>query len=47
MIDVRENKYFSKYKKSVIDAPNLAEVQINSFNWFLKNVKSDFDVSEL
>jgi DNA-directed RNA polymerase subunit beta len=31
-----QKKYFSKYKEPTIPIPNLVEVQINSFNWFLK-----------
>ena len=29
-------KYFAKYKEPFIPLPNLVEMQLNSFNWFLK-----------
>ena len=31
-----QKKYFSKYKESSVALPNLVEVQLNSFDWFLK-----------
>jgi DNA-directed RNA polymerase subunit beta len=31
-----QKKYFSKYKKPFIPLPNLVEIQLNSFDWFLK-----------
>ena len=31
-----QKKYFSKYKDPFIPLPNLVEIQLNSFNWFLK-----------
>jgi len=31
-----QKKYFSKYKEPFIALPNLVEMQLNSFSWFLK-----------
>ncbi|MFH0803547.1 MAG: DNA-directed RNA polymerase subunit beta [Candidatus Tagabacteria bacterium] len=31
-----QKKYFSKYKDPFIPLPNLVEIQLNSFNWFLR-----------
>lgn len=31
-----EKKYFSKYKLPLVELPNLAEVQLNSYEWFFK-----------
>ncbi|MEK7175546.1 MAG: DNA-directed RNA polymerase subunit beta, partial [Patescibacteria group bacterium] len=37
-------KYFSKYKKPLIEFPNLIESQLNSFKWLLeKGLKETFD----
>lgn len=39
-----EKKYFSKYKKPLVELPILAEVQINSYQWFFKkSLKELFD----
>jgi len=35
MPKIREKKFFSKYKKPIIEPSNLAEVQLDSFNSFL------------
>ena len=32
----KEKKYFSRYKKPIIDYPNLVETQLQSFNWLVK-----------
>ena len=32
-----EKKYFSKFRPSFIDLPNLAEIQLNSYDWFFKH----------
>jgi DNA-directed RNA polymerase subunit beta len=32
-----QKKYFSKYKEPFIPLPNLVEIQLNSFQWFLKD----------
>ena len=38
MQTIREKKYFSKYKQSFsVTPPPLTEVQLNSFEWFLKD----------
>lgn len=31
-----EKKYFSRYKPSFVELPNLAEVQLNSYHWFFE-----------
>ncbi len=31
-----QKKYFAKYKEPFIPLPNLVEIQLNSFKWFLK-----------
>jgi DNA-directed RNA polymerase subunit beta len=33
----REKKYFSKYKKPLVEFPNLLETQIVSFNWLIES----------
>jgi len=33
----RQKKYFSKYRKPILEMPNLFEGQISSFNWLLKD----------
>lgn len=44
--EIREKKYFSRYKKPLIPLPNLIENQLISFNWFveqgLKEVFKEF-----
>ncbi|MBU6414964.1 DNA-directed RNA polymerase subunit beta, partial [Patescibacteria group bacterium] len=38
-----QKKYFSKYKKQVIDLPDLSEMQLKSYHWFLeKGLKEIF-----
>jgi DNA-directed RNA polymerase subunit beta len=32
-----EKKYFSQYRKSAVEPPNLAEIQLNSYQWFFDN----------
>ncbi len=40
---VRPKKYFSKYKKPLVEFPNLIQHQLDSFNWFIeKGVKDVF-----
>jgi len=45
-----EKKYFSRYRKSVQDLPNLVETQLDSFNWLtdkgLKEVFEEFSPIE-
>jgi DNA-directed RNA polymerase beta subunit len=33
----KQKKHFGKYRKSILETPNLFEGQINSFNWLLKD----------
>jgi DNA-directed RNA polymerase subunit beta len=40
---VRPKKYFSKYKKPLVEFPNLIENQLNSYNWLVeKGIKETF-----
>jgi DNA-directed RNA polymerase subunit beta len=39
----REKKYFARYKKPLVEFPNLIEDQLNSFNWLIeKGLKEVF-----
>src|SRR3989338_5543389 len=39
-----EKKYFSQYRKSIVEPPNLAEIQLDSYNWFFeKGLRELFD----
>ncbi len=39
-----EKKYFSRYKPGAVELPNLAEIQIKSYQWFFdKGLKDLFD----
>jgi len=41
--DVRPKKYFSKYKKPLVEFPNLIQHQLDSFNWLIeKGLKETF-----
>ncbi len=44
--DIRPKKYFSKYKKPLVEFPNLIQHQVDSFNWLvekgLKDVFKEF-----
>jgi DNA-directed RNA polymerase subunit beta len=51
-------RYFSRYKPSYVDLPNLAEVQLNSYKWFFEQglrelldevspIREDFEGGEL
>ena len=31
-----ENKYFSRFKKPLVELPNLSEIQLNSYKWFFE-----------
>ena len=31
-----QKKYFSHYREALTDLPNLAEMQLNSYEWLLK-----------
>ena len=33
---ILQKKYFSRYKNSAVELPDLAEVQLNSYQWFFK-----------
>ncbi len=34
---IRDKKFFSRYKKPLIEMPNLVEIQLSSYEWFLKD----------
>ncbi|MBI3442259.1 MAG: DNA-directed RNA polymerase subunit beta [Candidatus Sungbacteria bacterium] len=39
-----EKKYFSQYRKSAVEPPNLAEIQLDSYRWFFeKGLRELFD----
>ncbi len=53
-----QKKYFSRYKQSLVDLPSLAEIQVNSYQWFFAKglrelfdevspIKEDFGMGEL
>ena len=40
---IRPKKYFSKYKKPLVEFPNLIEHQVQSYNWLIeKGIKEVF-----
>ncbi len=41
---IMEKKYFSQYRKSAVEPPNLAEIQLDSYSWFFgKGLRELFD----